>query len=172
MNRSFPGNGSSGGGHCWARVGIGTTLNGNQEGIIPTKRPQNLRGIKHNELHDHSWSLTRWTSVSLPGQRSSDLTSPLGFLLYEDAIIETSREFFCLWRLISRCGASKYYLFSVVTKPNLGPLARENKASLQTPGVVKESAALVAGCQVGSSGQLVLKTSLEAQTVKNLPAMH
>ena len=32
--------------------------------------------------------------------------------------------------------------------------------------VGKESEALVAGCQVGSSGQLVLKTSLVAQTVK------
>ena len=72
MNRSFPDNGSSGGGHCWARVGFGTTLNGHQEGILPTKSPEKLRGIRHIELHDHSWSLTRWTSVSLPRQRLPD----------------------------------------------------------------------------------------------------
>ena len=73
----------------------------------------------------------------------------LGFLLlYEDAIIETPHEFFCLWRLISRCGASKYYLFSVVTKPNLGPLACDSKASLQTPGCGERKWSI--GCRVPS----------------------
>ena len=102
----------------------------------------------------------------------------LGFLLlYEDAIIETPHEFFCLWRLISRCGASKYYLFSVVTKPNLGPLACDSKASLQTPGCGERKWSI--GCRVPSrefgtaSAQNLFGGSdgKVAQTVKNLPAM-
>lgn len=69
------------------------------------------------------------------------LTSHLGFLLlYEDAIIETPHGF-SVWRLISSCGASKYYLFSAVTKTkeSLGLLAcGEASQSPDTRVVVKK----------------------------------
>lgn len=150
MNRDFPGNGSSRGGHCWARVGLGLPWMAIRRVFYPHKSPEKLRGIKYNELHDHSWSLTRWTSVSLPRQRSSDsyLSSWLSLIIWRCHYWNTMG--FCLWRLISSCGASKYYLFSAVTKPSLGLLACGSKASLQTPGCSERKCNI--GCRVPEIG--------------------